>query len=210
MVLEARMAASRPPTRVATGASTPPDGLWADARRAFERWLDDDPAGLDDLVALMTPVLWHVVRAYRLPPEATEDVVQSTWLALVRRRTAITDPAAVGGWLTTTARREAWRVAKAGQHAIPAADDELAARLPSDRSAESTAVEADGRRRIWAAVDELPERCQRLLRVVAFERRPDYQSLASDLDMPIGSIGPTRGRCLAKLRVALVQAGEFS
>ena len=45
MVLEARMAASRPPTRVATGASTPPDGLWADARRAFERWLDDDPAG---------------------------------------------------------------------------------------------------------------------------------------------------------------------
>jgi RNA polymerase sigma factor (sigma-70 family) len=208
MVLEARMAASRPTGRVVTGSSAPPDGLWAEAGRAFERWLDGEPAGLDDLVALMTPVLWHVVRAYRLPQEAAEDVVQSTWLALVRRRTAIADPAAVGGWLTTTARRESWRVAKAGQHVTPAADAELAARLPADRSAESAAVEADSRDRIWAAVDGLPEWCRRLLRVVAFERRPDYQSLASDLDMPVGSIGPTRGRCLAKLRVALVQAGE--
>lgn len=203
------MAASRPTGRVVTGSSAPPDELWGDAGRAFQRWLDGESAGLDDLVALMTPVLWHVVRAYRLPREAAEDVVQSTWLALVRRRAAISDPLAVGGWLTTTARRESWRVAKAGQHVAPAADDELAARLPADRSAESAAVEADSRDRIWAAVDGLPERCRRLLRVVAFERRPDYQSLASDLDMPIGSIGPTRGRCLAKLRVALVQAGEF-
>ncbi|SDC42607.1 RNA polymerase sigma factor [Nocardioides lianchengensis] len=203
------MAARRPAARVVTGASAPPDGLWADASRAFVRWLDGDPSGLDELVAVMTPVLWHVVRAYRLPQEAAEDVVQSTWLALVRRRTAIADPAAVGGWLTTTARRESWRVAKAGQHVAPAADEELAARLPAESSAETSAVEADSRHRIWSAVDALPERCQRLLRVVAFERRPDYQSLASDLDMPIGSIGPTRGRCLAKLRVALVQAGEI-
>ena len=60
---------------------------------------------------------------------------------------------------------------------------------------------------LWAAVDRLPERCRRLLRVVAFESRPDYGRLAAELDMPIGSIGPTRGRCLAKLRVALMQTG---
>lgn len=203
------MAARRPAARVATGTSTRDDDLWADATRAFERWVAGDAAGLDDLVALMTPVLWHVVRAYRLPPDAAEDVVQTAWLALVRRRTTIMDPAAVGGWLTTTARREAWRVAKAGQSAVPVEDEVLASRLPADRSAEATAVEADTRARLWAVIDALPERCQRLLRVVAFERRPDYQSLASDLGMPIGSIGPTRGRCLAKLRVALVQAGEI-
>jgi len=204
------MAARRPAARIGTGASAPPDGLWAEASGAFERWLADDPAGLDELVAVMTPVLWHVVRAYRLPQDAAEDVVQSTWLALVRRRTTIADPVAVGGWLTTTARREAWRVAKAtGYGALPVDDEVLASRLPADRSAEAAAVEADSSSRLWAAVDALPERCRRLLRVVAFERRPDYQSLASDLDMPIGSIGPTRGRCLAKLRVALVQAGEI-
>ena len=70
------------------------------------------------------------------------------------------------------------------------------------------AVEIDENRQLWAAVDGLPERCRRLLRIVAFENRPDYRQLAIDLEMPVGSIGPTRGRCLAKLRVALMQAGE--
>jgi DNA-directed RNA polymerase specialized sigma24 family protein len=70
-------------------------------------------------------------------------------------------------------------------------------------------VQHDEGRLLWAAVDELPERCRRLLRVVAFENRPDYRQIATDLDMPVGSIGPTRGRCLAKLRVALMQAGEI-
>ena len=183
--------------------------MWEEATAAFNRWLDGDAGGLDDLVAVMTPVLWHVVRAYRLQQESAEDVVQTTWLALVRRRAAIADPAAVGGWLTTTARREAWRVSGASAKTTPVADEDLAPRLPEQRSAESIAVEHDTRHRLWAAVDGLPERCRRLLRVVAFENRPDYARLATDLDMPVGSIGPTRGRCLAKLRVALAQVGDF-
>jgi DNA-directed RNA polymerase specialized sigma24 family protein len=61
----------------------------------------------------------------------------------------------------------------------------------------------DESRRLWSAVETLNERCQRLLRVVAFEDRPDYARLAQDLSMPIGSIGPTRNRCLAKLRALL-------
>ena len=68
-----------------------PTQVWTDAAAAFGRWLDGDQGGLDDLVATMTPVLWHVVRAYRLSPDSAEDVVQSTWLALVRRRDAIED-----------------------------------------------------------------------------------------------------------------------
>ncbi len=88
-------------------------------------------------------------------------------------------------------------------------DDELAFRLPQQRSAEVAAVEIDENRQLWAAVDELPERCRRLLRIVAFENRPDYSRLAVDLGMPVGSIGPTRGRCLAKLRVALMQTGDL-
>ncbi len=183
--------------------------VWARATDGFNRWVAGDPAGLDDLVAAMTPVLWHVVRAYRLSEDAAEDVIQNTWLALVRRRAAILDPVAVGGWLTTTARREAWRVAGRTAAATPTEDDELAARLPLQRSAEDSAVEHDEGDRLWAAVDGLPERCRRLLRIVAFENRPDYRALAVDLDMPVGSIGPTRGRCLAKLRVALMQAGEI-
>jgi RNA polymerase sigma factor (sigma-70 family) len=185
----------------------PSGDLWSQAGGSFARWADGDPAGLDDLVRVMTPVLWHVVRAYRLPQDAAEDVIQTTWLALVRRSDAIEDPRAVGGWLTTTARREAWRVHGTAARAMPVEDEALAPRLPTAGSAETAVVESDERRRLWAAVSALPERCQRLLRIVAFENRPDYAQLAVDLGMPVGSIGPTRGRCLAKLR-ALVETGE--
>ncbi|QWF22158.1 sigma-70 family RNA polymerase sigma factor [Nocardioides sp. LMS-CY] len=184
-----------------------PQAVWAQATDGFNRWIAGDPAGLDDLVAVMTPVLWHVVRAYRLSDSAAEDVIQNTWLALVRRRSAILDPVAVGGWLTTTARREAWRTAGGKSSPTPVEDDELAHALPQQRSAEDSVVQRDEGDRLWAAVDGLPERCRRLLRVVAFENRPDYRELATELGMPVGSIGPTRGRCLAKLRVALIEAG---
>lgn len=183
------------------------DDLWARCGACFSHWVDGDSTALDDLVALMTPVLWHVVRAHRLTEETAEDVIQTTWLALVRRRDSIAEPTAVGGWLTTTARREAWRVSRTGNRSMVVDDDELAVRLPRQRSAEACAVEQDEERLLWAAVDGLPERCRRLLRVVAFEQRPDYASLATELGMPVGSIGPTRGRCLAKLRIALMQSG---
>lgn len=183
-----------------------PGRVWSDAARCFSAWSDGEPHGLDDLVRVMTPVLWHVVRSYRLPQDVAEDVIQTTWLALVRRRDAILDPAAVGGWLTTTARREAWRLTRNGSRLTPTEDEDIAFRLPRQRSAESTAVEADESARLWAAVGTLPERCQRLLRIVAFENRPDYGRVASELNMPVGSIGPTRGRCLQKLKVVLKDA----
>jgi RNA polymerase sigma factor (sigma-70 family) len=215
IMTENRLGADRRMTNTGTTRPSRTDGaqrpgeVWELASAAFLRWRDGDATGLDDLVGVMTPVLWHVVRAYRLPQETTEDVVQTTWLALVRRRGAIADPAAVGGWLTTTARREAWRMAGASARTTPVADEDLAPRLPEQRSAEQAAVEHDVRDRLWAAVDGLSDRCRRLLRVVAFENRPDYATLATDLDMPVGSIGPTRGRCLAKLRVALAQVGDI-
>lgn len=181
--------------------------VWSAAAACFRGWVNGDTGGdgLDGLVRVMTPVLWHVVRSYRLPQDAAEDVIQSTWLALVRRRDSIADPVAVGGWLTTTARREAWRVSTTINKAIPVQDEEISFRLPRQRSAEVDAVESDERERLWEVVDTLPERCRRLLRIVAFENRPDYTQVAETLDMPVGSIGPTRGRCLAKLRVALMQ-----
>lgn len=184
-----------------------PSTLWAEATSGFDRWLSGDPAGLDDLVAVMTPVLWQVVRAYRLSAEQAEDVVQSTWLTFVRKHSSILDTGAVGGWLTQTARREAWRVAKRSERDLPVDDEVLAWQVPAEFSAEAVTVDGDERARLWAAVTALDERCQRLLRVVAFEQRPDYAGLAADLGMPVGSIGPTRGRCLTKLRAALVEQG---
>lgn len=191
---------------MAPDESDQPTSVWAQASAHFGRWCAGDAGGLDDLVRVMTPVLWHVVRSYRLPNDVAEDVIQTAWTALVRRREAIEDVAAVGGWLTTTARREAWRVSRVESRTSPADEEEMSLRLPRQRSAEQAAVLNDEQARLWTAVTTLDDRCQRLLRIVAFEHRPDYGRLAEQFGMPVGSIGPTRGRCLAKLKAALAAA----
>ena len=176
---------------------------WQHAANLFDAWREGDGRAMDGLVRLMTPVLWHVVRAYGLERTLAEDVVQTTWLRLVRGQESIGDAQAVAAWLTTTARREAWRVGKANGRIDTTDADDLDALLPEQASAEDRASVADERRRLWFAVQRLADRCQRLLRVVAFDERPDYARLARDLAMPVGSIGPTRQRCLAKLRALL-------
>lgn len=181
--------------------------IWDRAAEAFTRWRQGESRAMDDLVRLMTPVLWHVVRAYGLERSLAEDVVQTTWMTLVRRHETIADDRAVAGWLTTCARREAWRTAKSHQRVRAVEDSELEPQLPVEVSAEDRAELADTESRLWLAVKTLEERCRRLLRIVAFEERPDYARIAQDLSMPIGSIGPTRQRCLGKLRAKLAADG---
>lgn len=176
---------------------------WARAAALFRRWQDGDARAMDELVRLMTPLLWHVVRAYGLDRALAEDVVQTTWLTLVRRHESITEPQAVSGWLTMVARREAWRVGRLQRRADPTETASLEPHLPVRESAEQTAATDDESRRLWLTVNQLDQRCRRLLRIVAFEERPDYARIAQDLAMPIGSIGPTRQRCLGKLRALL-------
>ncbi|WP_308492817.1 RNA polymerase sigma factor [Microbacterium terrisoli] len=176
---------------------------WERAGELFAAWRDGDAHAMDELVRLMTPPLWHMARAYRLDSALAEDVVQTTWLTLLRRHEAIDDPRAVSGWLGTTARREAWRVLRAHRRVDATEADRLERHLGAQESAEDEAERGLAAQRLWAAVTELTERCQRLLRIVAFDERPDYARIAHDLSMPVGSIGPTRQRCLAKLRALL-------
>ena len=180
--------------------------LYDAATDAFRRWRAGDESALDELVRMMSPVLWHVVRATGLDREAAEDVVQNTWLTLVRSGDSVRDAQAITRWLCTAARREAWRVSKSASRTRPVEDEVLDARMPVQTSPESEVVSDDEKAQLWRALSRLPERCQKLLRIVAWEPRPDYSSVAEGLDMPIGSIGPTRRRCLDKLRVELGSA----
>lgn len=179
------------------------ESVWRRAAASFEAWRRGDSAAMDDLVRTLSPVLWHVVRAYGLNQPAAEDVIQTTWLALVRNAHQVAEPAAVGGWLLTTARRTAWRASSASQRQFPTEDAELGRELPDSPSAEAVAVDELSASDLWQHVEQLDARCQRLLRVVAFDDRPDYSGLSQELGMPLGSIGPTRRRCLDKLRTAL-------
>ncbi len=178
-------------------------GLYDAATEAFRRWRDGDESALDDLVRVMSPVLWHVVRATGLDKETAEDVVQNTWLTLVRSAESVRDAQAITRWLCTAARREAWRVSKAATRTRPVEDEVLDARMPAQISPESAVVTDDDNQRLWHALGRLPARCQKLLRIVAWEPRPDSSAVAESMEMPIGSIGPTRRRCLDKLRVEL-------
>ena len=158
---------------------------------------------LDELIGELTPVLWHVARAAGLGREDAEDVVQTSWTSLLSHLDTIREPAAVTAWLITATRREAWRVAAARRKTRPA-DDEWLGAIPDPRAGcEDRALLAEEQRAVWSALRTLPPRCQELLRIVAFVPRPDYDLVAARLGMARGSVGPTRSRCLDKLRLAL-------
>jgi RNA polymerase sigma factor (sigma-70 family) len=173
------------------------------ASTLFEQFRAGDEAKMAPLISLLTPILWHTVRSQNIDATSAEDVLQTTWLALVRSADSITDPRAVLQWLIVAARREAWRVAKVVRRAEVTEIEPDAVVAPTEQGPEPVAVRESGNELLWAHIARLPERCQQLLRVIAFADRPDYASVAESLGMPIGSIGPTRGRCLAKLRAQL-------
>jgi RNA polymerase sigma factor (sigma-70 family) len=185
-----------------------PETLASRAANLFRSYRDGDQACMGDLVALLTPILWHTARAQRIDRESAEDVVQSSWLALVRGAERISDPQAVLQWLIVTTKREAWRVAKRADRVEVRELEDVDAPAPPGELPEVSVLRHDDDQRLWQHVARLSERCQALLRVIAFADRPDYGDIAKALGMPIGSIGPTRGRCLAKLRLQL--AGDTS
>jgi RNA polymerase sigma factor (sigma-70 family) len=165
---------------------------------------------LDRIVAELTPLLWHVARSQGLDPAACEDVVQTTWLRLLAQLDRIHDPEALTAWLVTVARREARRVFALGSREQPVAVEALESRPDARQRPDDALVEGERRAVLWRAIGRLPKRCQELLKLIAYVNRPDYDAVAVALGMPRGSIGPTRGRCLAKLRILLLSQPDWS
>jgi RNA polymerase sigma factor (sigma-70 family) len=188
-----------------------PSTLVGRAGDAFARYQAGDRAALDQLVETVTPLLWRTVREAGLDAAASEDVVQTVWLSLLRRAGTVRDPRAVVKWLLTSARREAWRASARlrtdGAHTggVLGVDPEETLGLPEQREAlpDESVLRDERQRRLWQHVQALPARCRQLICVIAFADRPDYALIAESLGMPVGSIGPTRGRCLTKLRALL-------
>jgi len=169
---------------------------------------DGSEEAVGQIVAELSPLLWQVARAAGLSAGDAEDVLQTVWLRLIANLGDIHTSAALTAWLVTTTRREAWRVRAAGRKRVPADEDWLAAIPDHGPGAEDLAIMADQRRELWEALGHLSGRCQEILRIVAFVSRPDYDVVAAQLGIPRGSIGPTRGRCLAKLRALLATPAE--
>jgi RNA polymerase sigma factor (sigma-70 family) len=138
-----------------------------------------------------------VARAYRLSEADVADVAQTTWLRLVEHLDGIQDPERIGGWLATTAWRESMRVQRRAKQQIvtdqvpePVGDDDVAQRMVTD---ERNAA-------VREAFQRLRTRDQALLRLLVSDPPPSYEQIGAILQMPIGSIGPTRARSLNRLR----------
>jgi RNA polymerase sigma factor (sigma-70 family) len=158
---------------------------------------------LGQITAELSPMLWHVARAAGLGADDAEDVVQTAWERLLSHLADIRVPQALIGWLVVTTKHEAWRIRSCGRRQRPA-DQEWLTALPDHAAGIEEQILLDEQQRaLWRAVGRLSAQCQELLRIVAFIPRPDYQSVSAALGMPVGSIGPTRGRCLDKIRVLL-------
>ena len=191
--------------RCMMAGGTVEDTLATRAGRLFAEYRDGDQTKMGDLVRVLTPILWHTARSARLDAATAEDVLQTVWLALVRKSDTISEPLAVLQWMVVSTKREAWRVAKNQGRFTPEDLESTTVAANDGESIEDMVLRGESDNRLWRHIEGLPARCRTLLRVIAFADRPDYAELAKALGMPQGSIGPTRGRCLAKLRIALAQ-----
>jgi RNA polymerase sigma factor (sigma-70 family) len=170
-----------------------------------------DQDAWNQIVDAYQRLVWSVARGFRLSVADAADVSQTTWLRLVENLDKIHDPDHLAGWLATTARRESLRVIRKAQREIPdggdsAEEDPEAGGFFTEAHTgdpEASVVADEDRRDLWTAFGSLTDKCRNLLRVVAVTPLESYVAVAEVLGMPVGSIGPTRSRCLDQLKKAL-------
>jgi RNA polymerase sigma factor (sigma-70 family) len=165
-----------------------------------------DQRAWDAIVERYSGLVWSICRACGLNPADAAEVSQTTWLRLVQHLASLRDPERIGSWLSMTARREAWRIHRQSARTLPVeAMDQFETDEPSGDEVDRGLLDAERHEALREAFSSLPSRCQQVLRLLMSDPAPSYVEVAAALDMPVGSIGPTRGRCLACLRDRAVE-----
>jgi RNA polymerase sigma factor (sigma-70 family) len=166
------------------------------------RVCDGDHEAWNQIVERYSPLVWSICARYQLSRPDTDDVGQGVWLMLVENIGNLRQPAALPGWLATTTRNECLRVLRTASRydpdGLPA--DDLMSPDVDERAVEADLIAAELNGALRAAFAELPEACHTLLSMLIQDPSPSYAEVSSALGMPVGSIGPTRARCLAHLR----------
>jgi RNA polymerase sigma factor (sigma-70 family) len=168
------------------------------------RALDGDASAWSQLVAKYSALVYGTALRTGLDAEAAADVAQLVWVALLEGGHAIRDPRALPKWLAVTSRRIALRQIRRSRA--------VGGPIPEDYVDEGPSAEEllDREQRaaeIRAAAGELSEKCRNLLITLFWSGASDYAAVARELDMPVGSIGPSRARCLARLHKILKRRG---
>jgi len=179
--------------------SSPIEALVADALAGEENaWRE--------LVDRVSPIIWSVCRSYRFAEADTADVAQTVFIRLVENLGKIREPAALPGWIQTTARRECSQLFAERSRQGPALDVERleATQASITRELDEELLEAERRSALREAFAGLPDHCQRLLRLLMDDKPLPYKEISAQLGRSVGGIGPTRARCIEMLKSAAV------
>jgi RNA polymerase sigma factor (sigma-70 family) len=171
-----------------------------EARALVLRAADGDRQAWDELVSAYAGLIWSIARSYRLSAAEAADVSQTTWLRLCENIGRLRDPSCVGAWLATTARRECLSL-DTRRRTVVLVDDLAELDVCEDDShLDDRLIRQEQVAEVRRAMHELPGRTRTMLQLLMQDEPPSYEELASSLQLPVGSIGPTRGRALRKLR----------
>jgi RNA polymerase sigma factor (sigma-70 family) len=172
------------------------------------RAVNSDQNAWNDLVERYAPLVWSICAHYRLSDQDIEDVGQTVWLLLVEHLGKLREPAALPGWLATTTHRECQRALTAARRTEGAGTKLDDALLVVDAAViEQEILAAERNAALRRALRELPPRCQQLLAMLISDPPRSYAEISATLQIPIGSIGPQRARCMERLRRTAALAG---
>lgn len=160
-----------------------------------------EEAAVGEIVERCTPMLRALARRYVSDPAEVDDVVQDVWVTFVQHLDRIHEPAATRGWLVRVLTHTAWRAQAKARRSVPTADlrEEAAHHDTEDTALRRVRCE-ELRARLTPALRALRPDDRRLVVLLAGTERPDYRRVSALVNRPIGSIGPTRQRALARLR----------
>ena len=175
-----------------------------DIARLVRRAAAGDRGAWERLVDQYARLIWSITTDFKLMESDAADVVQTTWLRLLEHIDRIEYPDRVGSWLAATARNECLRSLAARKRVVLANDDEvLTGVVGSEPEVDERILSDESAQVVRDALSRLPRRWQHLLELLMADPPVPYTEISDQLGLPIGSIGPTRGRCLARLRVLL-------
>ena len=176
----------------------------------IRRHLDGDPEAMTDLTRQVRPWLYHIARSYRLPHEMADDVVQSTLLAALLHLHRVRDPGSGLSWLSVVARREALRVINVERRYVGVDDvDSFHAVPASSPGPEEIVLDDVYRAAVRRTIAKLPHRHRVVLEQLIHADQPSYAAISAALQVPVGSIGPTRRRGIERMRLLLAADPEW-
>lgn len=161
-----------------------------------------DESAWEVLVERYQRLVFSIPRRAGLSSEAAADVFQMVFATLLEQLERIEQPERLGAWLVTTARRETWRVSRTERVADHAdLEDELLSLSDDQLLPDEVLLRIESQHEVRSAVNLLDQRCRTLIDLLFYRSEPaPYDEIAVVLQTTEGSIGPTRARCLQKLR----------